>query len=230
VRCFTATCENDKFQHGAFLLSTLAFPLTELSKVFQAGYFDFAQMKFSVELCVNKLYDAAAESELEANCGKFDSELGELGTLDDLAESCVSSGMAFWKSAESFSKFSVPIHKRETGVNEPTTAASLCFVSQKECMPRCHEKIEPKLDDSSCGFCRGCNTKETISTLQQIFKNSWDDAKDLYTCFVDLGKVYGLVLREKLWGCYGSTVLTGACCWLSSNCIPDKKIVSAPEG
>jgi len=96
-------------------------------------------MKSSVELCVNKLYDAAAESELKANCEKFDSGLGELGTLDDLAASCVSSGMAFWKSAERFSKFTVPIHKRETGVNEPTTAASLWFVSQEESIPRCHK-------------------------------------------------------------------------------------------
>jgi len=137
--CFTATCENEKFQHGAFLLSTLASPLTELSNVFQVGYFDFAQMTSSVELCINKLYDAAAKSEFEANCEKFDSELGELGTLDDSAASCVSSGMACWKSAESFSKFNVPIHKRETRVKEPTTAASLCFVSQEECMPRCQE-------------------------------------------------------------------------------------------
>jgi len=139
VRCFTATCENKKCQHGAFLSSTLASPLTELSKVFQAGCFDFARMKSSVELCINKLCDAAAKSEFKANCEKFDSELYLPGTLDNLTALCVSSGMAFWKSAESFSKFTVPIHKRETGVNEPTTAASLCFVSQEECMPRCHE-------------------------------------------------------------------------------------------
>jgi len=68
VRCLTATCENKKFQHGAFLLSTLASPLAELSKVFQAGCFDFAQMKSSVELCINKLYVAAAKSEFKANC------------------------------------------------------------------------------------------------------------------------------------------------------------------
>ena len=60
--------------------------------------------------------------------------------------------------------------------------------------------------------------------------DSWDDAKDLYTCFVDLGKVYGRVLCEKLWGCYGSTALMGASCWPSSNCIPDQKIVSVSEG
>jgi len=161
VRCFTATCENKKFQHGAFLLSTLASLLTELSKVFQTGYFDFAQMKSSVELCINKVYDAAAKSELKANCEKFGSELGELGKRDYLTDSCVSSGMAFWKSAESFSEFTVPIHKRESGVDKPITAASLCFVSQEECQDAT-KIIEPKLDDTPCSFCRGHSTKEKI--------------------------------------------------------------------
>ena len=42
-------------QHGAFLLPTLLPHLAELSNVFQAGYFNFAQaqMKASVELCIN---------------------------------------------------------------------------------------------------------------------------------------------------------------------------------
>jgi len=57
-------------------------------------------MKASVELCTNKFYDAAAKSELKADCDRFDSDLGELGTLDGLADSCVSNGMAFWKGAE----------------------------------------------------------------------------------------------------------------------------------
>jgi len=70
VRCFTATYKNKKFQYGAFLLSTLAPHLTELSKL---GCFDLAQVKASEELCINKLYDAADKSELKANCKKFDS-------------------------------------------------------------------------------------------------------------------------------------------------------------
>jgi len=60
--------------------------------------------------------------------------------------------------------------------------------------------IEPKLGDIQCGFCRGRSTTEQISTLQQNFEKFWEHAKDLYTCFVDLGKVYGRVPREKLWG------------------------------
>ena len=82
------------------LLSTMASPLTEPSKVFQVGCFDSAQVRASVELCINTLYDAAAKSELKANCEKFDSGLGELRTPDGLADSGVSSGMAFWKSAK----------------------------------------------------------------------------------------------------------------------------------
>ena len=92
MRCFPATYENKKFQHAAFLLSTLAPHLTELSEVFQAGYFNFAKMKASVELCINKLSDAAAKSELKANSEKFDSELRELRTPDSC---CVSNGMTF---------------------------------------------------------------------------------------------------------------------------------------
>ena len=64
-----------KLQHGAFLLPTLAPLPTELSEVFQAGCFNFAQMKAYVELWINKLSDAAAKSGLETNCEKFDSEL-----------------------------------------------------------------------------------------------------------------------------------------------------------
>jgi len=37
---------------------------------------------------------------LTANCEKFDSELRELRTPDSLADSCVSSGMAFRKGTE----------------------------------------------------------------------------------------------------------------------------------
>jgi len=52
-------------------------------------------MKASVELCISKLSDAAAESELKGNCEKFDDELRKLRTPVVLADSCVSSGMVF---------------------------------------------------------------------------------------------------------------------------------------
>jgi len=83
-------------------------------------------------------------------------------------------------------------------------------------MPRCREKTDPKLNYIQCRFRRGRSTTEQLFTLQQIFKQSWEHAKDVYTCFADLEEVHGRVLREKLWGCCGSTVLTGASCWQSS--------------
>jgi len=60
--------------------------------------------------------------------------------------------------------------------------------------------IEPKLYDIQCGFRRGRSTTEQISTHKQIFEKSLEHAKGLYTYFVDLGKVYRWVPREKLWG------------------------------
>jgi len=63
----------------------------------------------------------------------------------------------------------------------------------------CREIIEPKLNDTQCGFHPGRSTTDQIFTLKQIFKKSWEYAKDVYTCFIDLEKAYDRVLREKLW-------------------------------
>ena len=61
----------------------------------------------------------AAKSALKANCEKFNSGLGELGKLGDLADSCVSSGMAFWKGAERLANWSSPYTKgRQEWMNQ----------------------------------------------------------------------------------------------------------------
>jgi len=88
MQCALLSCDlwKQKLQHAAFLLPRLAPHPTELSKVFQVGCFNFAQMKASVELWINKLSDTAAKSGLKANCEKFDSDLGLLWTLDGLAD------------------------------------------------------------------------------------------------------------------------------------------------
>jgi len=57
--------------------------------------FNFAQMKASLKLCINKLYDTHGKSDLKVDWKKFDGGLGELRTSDGLADSCVSSGRAF---------------------------------------------------------------------------------------------------------------------------------------
>jgi len=44
----------------------------------------------------------------------------------------------------------------------------------------------------------GPSTTDQIFTLQQIFEKSWEQAKDVYTCFFE--KAYDRVHREKLRG------------------------------
>jgi len=41
---------------------------------------------------------------------------------------------------------------------------------------------------------------QTQISLSGNFEKFWEYAKNLYTCFVDLDKAYGRVLRNKLWG------------------------------
>jgi len=66
-----------------------------------------------------------------------------------------------------------------------------------------------KLYDTQCGFRRGRSTTEQISTLQLIFDKSWENAKDVYTCSVDLGKVlYMAGFVVKSFGC-----VAGVRCW-----------------
>ena len=67
----------------------------------------------------------------------------------------------------------------------------------------CREITEPNLNDVQCGFHPGRSTTDQIFTLNQIFKKSWEHAKDVYTCFIDLEKAYDRVPREKLWGVLG---------------------------
>ena len=93
---------------------------------------------------------------------------------------------------------------------------------------------KPKLDDTQCGFCRGRSTAEELSTLQQSLE-ILGHAKDVYICFVDLGKVYGRVPREKLWGMlwehgvYGCLLLAvkslNSC---SEDCVPVDGVNSQP--
>ena len=67
-------------------------------------------------------------------------------------------------------------------------------------MPRKEKPyIEIQLEDDQCGFRPGRSTTDQIFTLRQIFEKSWEYAKDVYACFVDLEKAYDRVPREKLW-------------------------------
>ena len=64
---------------------------------------------------------------------------------------------------------------------------------------KCRELVESKLKVGQCGFRAGRSTTDQIFTLRQIFGKSWEFAKDVFACFVDLEKAYDRVFRDKLW-------------------------------
>ena len=63
---------------------------------------------------------------------------------------------------------------------------------------KCREIVEPKLTDAQCGFRPGRSTMGQIFALQQIFEKSWEYAKEVNACFVDLEKAYDRIPRDKL--------------------------------
>jgi len=70
----------------------------------------------------------------------------------------------------------------------------------------CREIIEPKLAYIQCAFRSGRSTKDQISIVQKNYEKSWEYAKDVQACFVNLEKAYDRVPRENL---------SAACYWSS---------------
>ena len=98
----------------------------------------------------------------------------------------------------------IPIHKK--GDKRKCTnyrGISLISVPGKvyaKCLEKkCREIVEPKLTDAQCGFRPGRSTMDQIFALQQIFEKSWEYAKEVNACFVDLEKAYDRIPRDKLW-------------------------------
>ena len=75
------------------------------------------------------------------------------------------------------------------------------------------EIMESKLKDGQCGFRPDCSTTDQIFTLRQIFEKSWEYAKDVFACFVDLEKAYDRIPQDKPWlvlqefGIYGHLLM-----------------------
>ena len=98
----------------------------------------------------------------------------------------------------------IPIHKK--GDKRKCTnyrGISLISVPVKV-YAKCLEKkrreiVEPKLTDAQCGFRPGRSTMDEIFALQLIFEKSWEYAKEVNACFVDLEKAYDRIPRDKLW-------------------------------
>ena len=82
------------------------------------------------------------------------------------------------------------------------------------------------MNHTQCGFRPGRSITPTNFTPREIFAKSWEDAKDVYICFVDLDKADDRVPRENLWGVFRECSVDSPCYWPSSHCIPAQKFVS----
>ena len=98
----------------------------------------------------------------------------------------------------------IPIHKK--GDKRKCTnyrGISLISVVGKvyaKCLKKkCREIVEPKLTRTQCGVRPGRSTMDQIFALQQIFEKSWEYAKEVNACIVDLEKAYDRIPRDKLW-------------------------------
>ena len=64
---------------------------------------------------------------------------------------------------------------------------------------KCRTMIEPKTQDTQCGFRPERGTTDQLFILHQVFEKAWEFAKPVYTAFIDLEKAYDLVPRDLLW-------------------------------
>jgi len=107
---------------------------------------------------------------------------------------------------------------------------SVHWVSGKvyaKCLEKgCSEIIE----DARHSFRPGSSNSDKSFTLQQIFETSWENAKNIYSCFVDLKKHTTGSVEKSFEVFCKSTALTAACYWQLSHSIPAQKFVSVPSG
>ena len=87
----------------------------------------------------------------------------------------------------------IPIHKK-VDKRKCTNYRGISLISvpgkvYAKCLEKkCREIVEPKLTDAQCDFRPGRSTMDQIFALQQIFEKSWEYAKEVNACFVDLEK------------------------------------------
>ena len=99
--------------------------------------------------------------------------------------------------------------------------------SPKTCACQDRKIIEPKLDNTQCGFCQGRSTAEQISTLQQIWEILGACQRHTKHMFCrPRESVRPVSLWKALDGVVGVRCWWVSLCWQSSDCIPAQKIVS----
>jgi len=89
--------------------------------------------------------------------------------------------------------------KKETGVNAQTTGAFLSYPPRKSIYQVPWKKMA-RNKSTKVGIRPGRRTTDQIFTLRQILGKSWEYAKNVFTCFVDLEKARDQVPCDKFWG------------------------------
>jgi len=88
------------------------------------------------------------------------------------------------------------------------------------------EIIESKLNDIQCGFGHGRNTTDHISLSSKILRNLGIMQKTSSHALSTLREHTTGFFVKSFVECCVSTVLTAACYWQSSHCIPAQTFVS----
>jgi len=105
----------------------------------------------------------------------------------------------FWPSWKNLGKFrEYPPWKNPSHAH--AAKKSVCYDAAKI--------IEPKLDNTQCGFCRGRSTTEEISTLQQIFQEILGTCQSLIHTFC---RPRESIWPGSPWKAWGDVV--GVRCW-----------------
>ncbi len=65
---------------------------------------------------------------------------------------------------------------------------------------RIRQMVEPLIQEEQCGFRPGRGTLDQLYTLTRVLEGSWEFARPVHMCFVDLEKAFDCVPCSILWG------------------------------